>query len=99
MVVDHGRVIAVGSPRELTARGAGGTMRFNAPAGLDIASLAAVLPGGTEVREPIPGHYLVTGTVDPQPAGQRDRAGAPTATSCPRAWRSTGAPSRTCSST
>jgi ABC-2 type transport system ATP-binding protein len=66
VVVDHGRVIAVGSPRELTARGAGGTMRFNATVGLDIASLAAGLPEGTQVRETIPGHYLVTGAVDPQ---------------------------------
>ena len=66
VVVDHGRVIAAGSPRELTTRGAGGTVRFSAPAGLDIATLAAELPSGTEVRETIPGHYLVTGTVDPQ---------------------------------
>jgi ABC-2 type transport system ATP-binding protein len=66
VVVDHGRVIAVGSPRELTARGAGGTVRFNAPVGLDLATLAAELPDGTQVRETIPGHYLVTGTVDPR---------------------------------
>jgi ABC-2 type transport system ATP-binding protein len=66
VVVDHGRVIAVGSPRELTERGAGGTMRFSAAPGLDIASLAAVLPEGTVVREIVPGHYLVAGTVDPR---------------------------------
>jgi ABC-2 type transport system ATP-binding protein len=65
-VVDHGRVIAAGSPRELTARGASGTMRFSAITGLDIASLTAVLPSGTEVRETVPGHYLVTGEVDPR---------------------------------
>jgi ABC-2 type transport system ATP-binding protein len=65
-VVDHGRVIAVGSPRELTARGASGTIRFTAAAGLDIVSLAAELPGGTQVRETVPGHYLVTGGVDPR---------------------------------
>jgi ABC-2 type transport system ATP-binding protein len=66
VVVDHGRVIAVGSPRELTERGASGTMRFTATPALDIASLAAVLPDGTVVREPVAGHYLVTGTVDPR---------------------------------
>jgi ABC-2 type transport system ATP-binding protein len=66
VVVDHGRVIAVGSPRELTARGASGTIRFTATAGLDVGSLAAELPGGTQVRESIPGHYLVTGEVDPR---------------------------------
>jgi ABC-2 type transport system ATP-binding protein len=65
-VVDHGRVIAVGSPRELTARGASGTIRFTATAGLDIVSLAAELPAGTQVRETLPGHYLVTGGVDPR---------------------------------
>jgi ABC-2 type transport system ATP-binding protein len=65
-VVDHGRVIAVGSPRELTERGAAGTMRFTAAPELDIDSLAAVLPDGTVVREPVAGHYLVTGTVDPR---------------------------------
>ena len=66
VVVDHGRVIASGSPGELTARGASGTLRFNAASGLDIASLAAVLPEGTEVREVVPGNYLVTGAVDPR---------------------------------
>ena len=65
-VVDHGRVIAVGSPRELTARGASGTIRFTAAPGLDIVSLAAELPEGTQVRETVPGHYLVTGALDPR---------------------------------
>jgi ABC-2 type transport system ATP-binding protein len=66
VVVDHGRVIAVGSPRELTARGAAGTLRFSAAPGLDIASLAAVLPEGTDVRETVAGHYLIAGAVDPR---------------------------------
>jgi ABC-2 type transport system ATP-binding protein len=66
VIVDHGRVIAVGSPRELTANGAGGTLRFNAEPNLDIGSLAAVLPVGTDVREATPGRYLVTGVVDPR---------------------------------
>jgi ABC-2 type transport system ATP-binding protein len=65
-VIDHGRVIALGSPSDLTSRGASGTMRFSAASGLDTASLAAVLPAGTQVRETIPGHYLVTGSVDPR---------------------------------
>ncbi|MGZ4632231.1 MAG: ABC transporter ATP-binding protein [Actinomycetes bacterium] len=66
VIVDHGQVIAVGSPRELTARGASGTLRFSAGASLDIGSLKAVLPDGTEVCETVPGHYLVTGDVDPR---------------------------------
>jgi ABC-2 type transport system ATP-binding protein len=41
-------------------------VRFSALAGLDIVSLANVLPEGTEVQETVPGHYLVTGTVDPR---------------------------------
>jgi ABC-2 type transport system ATP-binding protein len=64
-VVDHGHVIAVGSPRELMARGASGTLRFSAAPGLDIGSLKAVLPDGTDVRETIPGHYLIEGGIDP----------------------------------
>ena len=36
VVVDHGRVIAVGSPGELTAAGAGGSLRFDGPPGLDL---------------------------------------------------------------
>ena len=66
VIVDHGQVIAAGSPRELTARGASGTLRFSAGASLDIGSLQAVLPDGTEVCETVPGHYLVTGDVDPR---------------------------------
>jgi ABC-2 type transport system ATP-binding protein len=65
VVVDHGRVIAEGSPEDLTSRDAGGTLRFRAPTGLDVATLVAVLPDGTEVRETATGHYLVTGVVDP----------------------------------
>jgi ABC-2 type transport system ATP-binding protein len=65
VIVDHGQAIAVGSPRDLTARGAGGTLRFKSGAALDIGSLKAVLPDGTQVCETIPGHYLVTGDVDP----------------------------------
>jgi ABC-2 type transport system ATP-binding protein len=66
VVVDHGQVIAVGSPRELTARGAAGTLRFSAAPGLDIHSLRDVLPDGSQVRETVPGHYLVEGPVDPR---------------------------------
>jgi ABC-2 type transport system ATP-binding protein len=66
VIVDHGQVIAVGSPRELMADGAGGTLRFNAAPSLDVLSLAAVLAEGTDVREVTPGRYLVTGAVDPR---------------------------------
>jgi ABC-2 type transport system ATP-binding protein len=66
VVVDHGTVIAEGSPDELTSRGASGTLRFRVPAGLDISALRDVLPDGTAVDEVVPGHYLVAGGVDPR---------------------------------
>jgi ABC-2 type transport system ATP-binding protein len=65
-VVDHGKVIATGSPGELTARGASGTLRFRATAGLDVSALRDVLPEGTQVHETLTGHYLVEGAVDPR---------------------------------
>jgi ABC-2 type transport system ATP-binding protein len=64
-VVDHGRVIASGSPAALTASGAQNTIRFQAPAGLDTASLLTALPPGFKVTEPGLGTYLVEGAVDP----------------------------------
>jgi len=65
-IVDAGRVIASGSPAELVAEGADNTVRFTASAGLDVAALAAALPHGAKIDEPQPGHYVVTGTVDPR---------------------------------
>jgi ABC-2 type transport system ATP-binding protein len=64
VVVDHGKVVAVGSPGELTAAGSGGSLRFEGPPGLDLVALAAALPAATRVEEPAPGRYVVHGTVD-----------------------------------
>jgi ABC-2 type transport system ATP-binding protein len=64
VVVDHGRVIAVGSPGELTAAGAGGSLRFDGPPGLDVVGLAAALPAASRVDEVSPGRYVVHGNVD-----------------------------------
>ncbi len=66
VVVDHGRVVAVGSPRELMAAGAQGTLSFRADAGLDVVGLAAALPGACRVDEVSPGRYVVQGQVDPR---------------------------------
>jgi ABC-2 type transport system ATP-binding protein len=66
VVIDSGRVAATGTPAELTRGGAEGQVRFGAPAGLDVAGLAAALPGKTTVSETSPGAYLVEGTVDPE---------------------------------
>jgi len=63
VVVDRGRVVAAGSPAELTA-GAAGSVRFRAAPGLDLAALAAALPTATDVVEVSPGSYRVDGAVD-----------------------------------
>jgi ABC-2 type transport system ATP-binding protein len=64
VVVDHGKVIAVGSPGELTAAGAGGSLRFAGPPGLDVGGLAAALPAASRVEEISAGRYVVHGDVD-----------------------------------
>jgi ABC-2 type transport system ATP-binding protein len=65
-IIDHGRVITHGSPRELCRDGAENTLRFTSRPGLDLDSLLKALPPGTVAREPAPGSYRVEGKVDPQ---------------------------------
>ncbi|MBI4939131.1 MAG: ABC transporter ATP-binding protein, partial [Actinobacteria bacterium] len=60
VVVDHGRVVADGSPDALLS-GHGETLRFGGPAGLELAALSAALTPGITVLEVSPGHYLVSG--------------------------------------
>jgi ABC-2 type transport system ATP-binding protein len=64
VIIDHGRLLAAGSVADLT-RGAGDRLRFDAPPGLDVATLNARLPAGTAASEPAPGSYRVDGTVTP----------------------------------
>jgi ABC-2 type transport system ATP-binding protein len=66
VVVDAGRVVAAGTPAELTRAGAEGQIRFRAPGGLRLDSLLAALPAGTHAVEEATGRYLITGDVDPQ---------------------------------
>ncbi len=66
VVVDHGRVVAQGSPSELTGAGMAGQVRFRARAGLDLSGLTAVLPAGARASEPSPGNYLVESPVNPE---------------------------------
>nr|WP_156388464.1 MULTISPECIES: ABC transporter ATP-binding protein [unclassified Rhodococcus (in: high G+C Gram-positive bacteria)] len=66
VIIDHGRVVASGTPTELTRRGAEGQLRFSAPAGLDLSLLQMVLPEGFDPVESSPGSYLLEGTIDPQ---------------------------------
>jgi ABC-2 type transport system ATP-binding protein len=65
VVVDGGRVVAEGSPAELTgARGAAEQLRFGARPRLDLSALVAALPSEVRVSEPTPGDYLVVGPLD-----------------------------------
>lgn len=64
-VVDAGRVIASGSPADLTRESARNTIRFTAAAGLDVVDLMQAMPEGTKVEERVAGSYVVAGDVDP----------------------------------
>jgi ABC-2 type transport system ATP-binding protein len=66
VIVDHGQVVADGSPAELT--GTVGQLRFRAEAGLETGGLVAALPPGTAAKESPAGHYIieVPAQVDPQ---------------------------------
>jgi ABC-2 type transport system ATP-binding protein len=65
-VMASGRLVAAGTPAELTRSGAEGQIRFRAPHGLRLASLVDALPVGTHAFEESPGRYVVTGEVNPQ---------------------------------
>jgi ABC-2 type transport system ATP-binding protein len=57
VIVDHGTLVAGGSPAELT--GTAGQLRFRAEPGLDTEALLAALPAGTAAKESPAGHYVV----------------------------------------
>jgi ABC-2 type transport system ATP-binding protein len=65
-IVDHGQLVAGGTPAELT--GSAGQLRFRAQPGLDLDGLVAALPAGAAAKESPAGHYLVERPegVDPQ---------------------------------
>ena len=63
VIVDHGRVLAEGTPAELTSSGQQDEIRFGAAAGLDVADLGAAV--GAPVTEVSPGEYRVDGAPDP----------------------------------
>ncbi|GAB2869075.1 ABC transporter ATP-binding protein [Lentzea nigeriaca] len=67
VIIDEGRVVAQGSPSELTANRADDQqLRFRARPGLDTSLLSAALPEGLKVREATRGTYVVEGLIDPQ---------------------------------
>ena len=65
VMLHAGRVVAEGSPAELTQAGSAGQVRFRAPAGLPVEDLRAALPAGVQVSETGAGCYLVSGEVTP----------------------------------
>ncbi|MGH3826367.1 MAG: ABC transporter ATP-binding protein [Pseudonocardiaceae bacterium] len=66
VIIDHGRVVAQGSPAELTSAGLERQLRFEARPGLDLGPLSSALPPGCHASAPRPGEYLVEGLIDPQ---------------------------------
>ena len=65
LVKRYGRVVAHGSPAELTTTGDSQELRFRARAGMDVTELAAALPTGYQAAEPAAGRYVVQGRIDP----------------------------------
>jgi ABC-2 type transport system ATP-binding protein len=65
VIIDHGRVVAHGSPAALTSSGSVQELRFRAKAGMDLTGLATALPPEYRAAEPIAGRYLVQGRIDP----------------------------------
>ena len=72
-IIDHGALVASGTPLELTTQRTAGMLSFSGPAQLDTAALAAHL--GAYLREehpprqvdtPVAGRYRVTGAATPQ---------------------------------
>ncbi|HUP84704.1 MAG TPA: ABC transporter ATP-binding protein [Acidimicrobiales bacterium] len=65
VIIDHGRVVADGTPAELrSSGGARDEIRFGAPPALDVSSLGAHLDG-VAVREDRPGDYVVEAPPSP----------------------------------
>ncbi len=56
-IIDHGRLVAGGTPAELA--GGAGQLRFRAEPGLDTEGLLAALPPGSLAKESPAGHYVI----------------------------------------
>jgi ABC-2 type transport system ATP-binding protein len=66
VIVDRGRLIADGTPAELTDAEAEDSLRFTAPPRLSLVALVAALPVGSSAREIAAGSYVVEGPINPQ---------------------------------
>jgi ABC-2 type transport system ATP-binding protein len=65
VIVDHGKVVANGSPAALTATAQQQELRFRARPGMDLDDLTAALPAGYGAAESVAGRYVVRGRIDP----------------------------------
>jgi ABC-2 type transport system ATP-binding protein len=65
VIMAAGRVALEGTPDELTGAGGAAGLTFGAPAGLDVASLAAALGPAARVHETAAGRYRVEGVSGP----------------------------------
>ncbi len=57
IIIDHGRVLAEGSPAQLASGTADGSIRFSTRAAIDTAALAGAIGEGSVVNEERPGSY------------------------------------------
>ena len=64
-IVNHGRVVATGTPAELSKDPAAPELHFEAAPGLAVDEISRALPAGAAVPEERPGHYVVGPRVDP----------------------------------
>jgi ABC-2 type transport system ATP-binding protein len=63
VILDHGAVVAAGSPAALMSEGGVEEVRFGGPAGLDVVALATRM--GAAVSQVSPGEYLVAASGTP----------------------------------
>jgi len=63
VIVDHGQLLAEGTPSELTSASTRETVDFAAPPGIDVAALSAAI--GASVTEVRPGQYSVAAPPSP----------------------------------
>jgi ABC-2 type transport system ATP-binding protein len=64
VIVDRGKLVAIGTPAELT--GAGEVLAFDATPSLDLDGLRARLPVGAVAAETSPGSYRIDAAVTPE---------------------------------
>ncbi len=64
IILDHGKIVAEGSPEDLMTAAHGDNIRFSAPVGLDLAELASAMDA--KVVEERAGEYLVSTAAVPE---------------------------------